>query len=64
MKNIEYNELEDMVFRMELTNSEVENILDMKYFDASITGYTVPPGIYEIGDINFNLKYLLPDDVK
>ena len=35
-----------MVFRMELTVSEIENIVDMKYFDAKSTGYTLPSGFY------------------
>ena len=53
-----------MVFRMELLYGEIENIIDMKYIDASSTGYTFPPGIYEITDINLMLKSLLPDEVK
>ena len=40
-----YNDLDDMVFRMGLTNSEIEYILDMKHNDASSTGYILPPGI-------------------
>ena len=31
LKNIEYNDLEDMVFRIELTYSEIEYTLDLKY---------------------------------
>ena len=53
-----------MVFRMELTNSEVENILDMKYIDVKSTRYTFPPGSYESIDSNSMLKSLLPDDMK
>ena len=53
-----------MNFRMELTYGEIENIFDMKYIDASSTRYTFPPGFYEITDINFMLKSLLPDEVK
>ena len=36
----------------------------MKYFATSSTRYTVPPGIYEITDVNLMLKSLLPNDVK
>ena len=54
-KNIK-NDLEYDVFRMELTYIEIEKILDMKYIDASTTGYTLPPGVYEINDINSMLK--------
>ena len=53
-----------MVFTMELTYSEIENILDMRYFPTSSTGYILPPGIHEISDINLMLKSLLPDEVK
>ena len=63
-KNIDYNDLEDMAFRMELTYSEIESILDKKYFDTSTTGYTLPPRISEISDSNSFLKSLLPDEVK
>ena len=31
-----------MVFTMELTYSEIEKILDMRYFPTSSTGYTLP----------------------
>ena len=64
MKNAEYNDLEDMVFRTELAYSKIEKILDIKYIATSVTAYTLPPGIYEITDINSMLKSLLPDDVK
>ena len=36
----------------------------MKHIDAKSTGYTFPPGIYEVYDINLMLKSLLPDDVE
>ena len=60
----EYNDLEDMVFSMQLTYPEVVEILDTKYVDASCTGYTLEPGIYEISDINIMLKSLFPDEVE
>ena len=53
-----------MVFRLELTFNKNKNIHDMKYIDASSTGYTLPPGIYESSHINFMLKSLLPDELK
>ena len=53
-----------MVFRMELTYHEVAEILDTKYIDAKSTGYTFPPGSYEVFDINLMLKSSLPDEVK
>ena len=51
-------------FRMELTNTEVENILDMKHVDRSPTRYTLEPGIYGASDNKLMLMSLLPDEVK
>ena len=53
-----------MVFKMELTYHEVADKLDTQYIDAKTSGYTLPPGIYEISDIKLMLKSLLPDDKK
>ena len=39
LKNLEYNDLEDMVFRRELTYHEFAKILDTKYIDAKSVGY-------------------------
>ena len=64
LKNIEYNDLEDMVFTMELTYSEIEKILDINYIDTSTIGYTLPPDVYEFNDFILILKNLLPDEVK
>ena len=49
---------------MELTYDEFMDVLHMKCFPSGRTGYTLPPGIYEISDINKMLEYLLPDIVK
>ena len=43
---------------------ELAVILDTKYNDASTTGYTLEPGIYENIDVNVMLKSILPDDMK
>ena len=64
IKIVDYKDLENMVFRLELTDREIEKVLDMKYIDTSIIGYTLPPGIYENSDTNSKLKHLLPDEVK
>ena len=40
------------------------DVLDIKFSPSERTGYTLPPGIYEVSDINRTLKYLLPDMVK
>ena len=55
LKKAEYNDLEDMVFRMELTNSEIAEILDTKYNATSPTGYILPPSIDETNDNNLML---------
>ena len=64
LKKVEDNDLEDMVFRMESTYSEIEKTLDMKHIDTSTIGHSLPPGINEISDNNLMLKFLLPDEVK
>ena len=48
LKDVDYKDLEDMVFRMELTYHEVADILDTNYFDAKSRRYTSPSGIYEL----------------
>ena len=53
-----------MVFRMELTYSEIERIFDMTYIATSTIGYTLEPGIYEVIDDNLMLKFLFPHEVK
>ena len=53
-----------MIFRMELTYHEVANVLDRQYSDASSTGYTLKPAIYEISDNNLMFKSFYPEEVK
>ena len=53
-----------MVFRMEVTYSEIEKILDVKYNPTTFIGYTLPRGIYASSDINLTLKFSFSDDVK
>ena len=36
----------------------------MKYIPTKRTGYSLNTGIYEVVDLNKNLKYILPDNVK
>ena len=40
------------------------DILDLKYIPTNRTGYSLDPGIYEVIDLNNNLKYISPDNVK
>ena len=53
-----------MVCRLQLTYDAYLDILDVKYIAGSTIGYTSPPGVYEIRDINLTLKTLLPGKVK
>ena len=49
---------------MQLTYDEIMDILYLKYIPTKRTGYSLNPGIYEVGDINNTLKYILPHNVK
>ena len=49
---------------MQLTYNENMDVLDLRNFQSERTGYTLPPGIYEVSDINTTLNYLLPHIVK
>ena len=53
----------DLVYRHQPTYDESIDILDLKYIPTKRTGYSLNPGIFEIGDINITLKYILPDNV-
>ena len=64
LKNTKYNDLEDLVHRMQLTYNEIIDILDLKYIPTKRTGYSLNPGVYEVIDLNNTLKYILPDNVK
>ena len=64
LKNVKFNDLEDMVYRFQLTYDEIIDILDLKYIPTKRTGYSLNPGIYEVIDLNNILKYFLPDNVK
>ena len=64
LKNIKYNDLEDLVYRMRLSYDEIMDILDLKYIPTKRTGYSLNPGIYEVVDLNNTLKHILPDNVK
>ena len=63
-KNAKYNDLEDMVYRFQLTYDEIIVILDLKHIPTKRTGYSLNPGIYEVVDINNTFKCILQDNVK
>ena len=64
LKNVKYNDLADLVYRMQLTYDEIIDVLDLKYVSTKRIGYSLDPGIYEIVDLNNTLKYILPDNVE
>ena len=64
LKRLKYKDLEDMVYRMELTYDETVTFLDVKNIAGSTIVYTKPPGVYKITDINLMLKSALPKDLK
>ena len=64
LKNVKYNDLADLVYRMQLTYDEIIDILDLKYISTKRIGYSLDTGIYEIVDLNNTLKHILPDNIK
>ena len=61
LKNAKFNDLEEMVYRFQLTYDEIMHMLDLKYIPTKRTGYSLNPGIYEVIDLNNALKYILPN---
>ena len=64
LKHAKFDDLEDMVYRFQLTYDEIMDILDLKYIPTKKTGYSLDSGIFEVDDLNNILKYILPDNVK
>ena len=64
LKNAKYNDLEDLVYRMQLTYNEIINILDLKYIPTKRIGYSIEPNIYNVVVLNKILKNILPDNIK
>ena len=64
LKNVKYNDLEDLVYRMQLTYNEIINILDLNYISTKRTGYSIEPNIYDIVDLNKTLKNISPNNIK
>ena len=52
LKNVKYNGLKDLVYRMRLSYDEIIDILDLKYFSTKKTGYSLNPSIYEVVDLS------------
>ena len=53
-----------MVYRLQVTYDELLDILDVGNITGSTIGYTLPPGAYEIDDINLMFKSFFPIEVK
>ena len=64
LKKAKYNDLTDLVYRMQLTNDEIIDVLDLNYISTERIGYSLNPGIYEVTDLDSTLKHILPDNVK
>ena len=64
LERVKYKDLEDMVYRLQLTYNEIIDKMDVRYFAGPTIGHALPIGIYEISDINLMLKSLLTKDIK
>ena len=64
LRNVKYNDLRDLIYRMRLSYDEIIDILDLEYIPTKRKGYSLNPGIYEVVDLNNTLKYILPNNVK
>ena len=64
LRRVKYKDLEDIVYRMELTYDEIIGTLGKNYAARSINGHRLPPGIYKTSDLNLMLKSLLSNEVK
>ena len=64
LKNVKYNDLEDLVYRMRLSYDEIMDILDLKKIPTKGTGYSLNPGIYDGVDLIITLRHILPSNVK
>ena len=58
-----YDDLEDLVYRMQLTYDEIIDILDLKYISTKRIGYSIEPNIYDVDDLNKTLKNFLPFNI-
>ena len=56
LKNGKYNDLEDLVYRMQLTYNEIIDILDLEYVPTRRMGYSIERNIYNVVDLNKTLK--------
>ena len=64
LKKAKYNDIKDLVYRMQLTYDEIIDILDLEYIPTKRTGYSIEPNIYNVVDLNKTLKNILPNNIK
>ena len=64
LRNVKYNDLRDLIYRMQPTYNEIIDILDLEYIPTKRIGYSLNPNIYNVVDLNNSLKNNLPDNVK
>ena len=62
LRRVRYKELEDMIYKMELTYDEILDMLDIKNYAGSTNGYTITPRMNEISDNNLMIKSSLPNN--
>ena len=60
LKNAKYNDLEDLVYKMQLTYNEILDILDLEYVPTKRIGYSIQPNINNVVDLNKTLKKFYP----
>ena len=59
-----HKDLDDMVFRMGVTNDKIVEILDINHIAVSTKRYSLPPSIYEISDLNLKLTSLVSNELR
>ena len=62
--NVKDKDLNDLVYRMQITCDENMDILNLKYNPTKRTGYGSNADFYEVFNLNDSLKCILPDNVK
>ena len=64
LKNVKYKDLEDLVYRFQLTYDEIIDILDLNHISTKRTGYSLNFGLDDVSDINKTLESISSDNVK